>query len=64
MAGVSVPLHAAEHYYLITEPIEGIHRDLPIVEDPDIFAYVREEAGGKLMVGMFEPVAGPRNNFV
>jgi len=59
MAGVSVPLHAAEHYYLITEPIEGIHRDLPIVEDPDLFAYFREEAGGKLMVGMFEPVAGP-----
>ena len=59
MAGVNVPLHAAEHYYLITEPIEGIHRDLPIVEDPDLFAYFREEAGGKLMVGMFEPVAGP-----
>ena len=59
MAGVNVPLHAAEHYYLITEPIEGLHRDLPIVEDPDLFGYFREEAGGKLMVGMFEPVAGP-----
>jgi len=34
MAGVNVPLHAAEHYYLITEDMEGIHRDLPIVEDP------------------------------
>ncbi|GAG19886.1 unnamed protein product, partial [marine sediment metagenome] len=59
MAGVNVPLHASEHYYLITEPIEGVHRELPIVEDPDLFAYFREEAGGKLMVGMFEPVAGP-----
>ncbi len=58
MAGVAVPLHAAEHYYLITEPIEGMHRDLPIVEDPDLFAYYREEMGG-LMLGMFEPVAGP-----
>jgi len=58
MAGVKVPLYAAEHYYLITEPIEGIHRDLPIVEDPDLFAYYREEMGG-LMLGMFEPVAGP-----
>ena len=58
LAGVNIPLHAAEHYYLITEAMEGIHRDLPIVEDPDLFAYFREEGGG-LMLGMFEPVAGP-----
>lgn len=58
MAGVNVPLHAAEHYYLITELIEGMHRDLPIVEDPTRYAYYREETGG-LMVGVFEPVAGP-----
>jgi glycine cleavage system aminomethyltransferase T/glycine/D-amino acid oxidase-like deaminating enzyme len=58
MAGVSVPLHAAEHYYLITEPIDGIHPDLPIVEDPDRFAYYREEVGA-LLIGFFEPVAKP-----
>lgn len=58
MAGVNVPLQAAEHYYLVTEPIDGLHRDLPIVEDPDLFAYYREEMGG-LMLGMFEPVASP-----
>jgi len=58
MAGVKVPLHAAEHYYLITEPIEGLHRDLPIVEDPTRYAYYREEVGG-LMLGLFEPVSGP-----
>ncbi len=58
MAGVNVPLHAAEHYYLITEPIDGMKRDMPIVEDPDLFAYYREEMGG-LMLGLFEPVAGP-----
>jgi 4-methylaminobutanoate oxidase (formaldehyde-forming) len=58
MAGVRVPLHAAEHYYLITEPIEGIYRDMPIVEDPDLFAYYRDEMGG-LMLGLFEPVAKP-----
>jgi len=58
MAGVNVPLHAAEHYYLVTEPIEGLHRDLPIVEDPDLFAYYREEMGG-LMLGLFEPVGKP-----
>ncbi len=58
LAGVSVPLHASEHYYLITEPIAGLHPDLPIVEDPSRYAYYREEVGG-LMIGLFEPVAGP-----
>jgi len=58
MAGVNVPLHAAEHYYLITEPIDGMHRDLPIVDDPARYAYYREEVGG-LMIGLFEPVAAP-----
>ena len=58
MAGVNVPLHAAEHYYLITEPMEGMRRDMPIVEDPDLFAYYRDEMGG-LMLGLFEPVAKP-----
>ena len=58
MAGVNVPLHAAEHYYLITEDMPGIHRDLPIVEDPDLYTYFRDEGGG-LMLGMFEPIAAP-----
>jgi heterotetrameric sarcosine oxidase gamma subunit len=58
MAGVNVPLHAAEHYYLITEPIKGVPRDLPILDDPARFAYYREETGG-LMIGLFEPVAAP-----
>jgi heterotetrameric sarcosine oxidase gamma subunit len=58
MAGVNVPLHAAEHYYLITEPIEGVHPDLPIVEESGAYAYFREEMGG-LLLGVFEPVAGP-----
>ena len=58
MAGVDVPLQAAEHYYLITEPIEGVTSDLPILEDVDRYAYYREEVGG-LMLGIFEPVAVP-----
>ncbi len=56
MAGVSLPLQAAEHYYLITDDMTGMHRDLPILEDPDSFAYYREEVGS-LMIGLFEPVA-------
>ena len=58
MAGVNVPLQAAEHYYMITEPIEGVSADLPILEDVDRYAYFREEVGG-LMLGLFEPVAVP-----
>jgi len=56
MAGVNLPLQAAEHYYLITDDMDGMHRDLPIMEDPDSYAYYREEMGS-LMIGLFEPVA-------
>lgn len=52
--GVSVPLQAAEHYYLLTEPIAGAHPDMPVVEDPATYTYVREEGGG-LLFGLFEP---------
>ncbi len=56
--GVNVPLQSAEHYYLITEKIDGISRDWPVLEDPGSYGYFREEGGG-LMVGMFEPVCAP-----
>lgn len=58
MAGVSVPLQSAEHYYIILEGIEGVHRDLPVLEDPNVYGYFREEGGG-MMVGLFEPVGAP-----
>ncbi|MEH6650591.1 MAG: FAD-dependent oxidoreductase [Motiliproteus sp.] len=60
MAGVNLPLQAAEHYYLITDEMVGMHRDLPVLEDPDSYAYYREEVGG-MMIGLFEPVAKPWN---
>ena len=56
--GVSIPLQAAEHYYLLTEQIPGISRDWPVLEDPSHYGYFREEGGG-LMLGMFEPVCAP-----
>jgi len=56
--GVTIPNQAAEHYYLITEPIDGITNDLPVLEDPSCYAYYREEGGG-LMVGLFEPDCKP-----
>ncbi|MXQ07482.1 FAD-dependent oxidoreductase [Alphaproteobacteria bacterium GH1-50] len=59
-AGLNLPLQAAEHYYLITEPIEGVTRDLPLLEDAHSWAYFREEVGG-LLVGLFEPDAAPWN---
>ena len=58
LAGVNVPLHAAEHYYLITEPIEGVTSDYPVMSDLDRYAYYREETGG-LLLGLFEPVSAP-----
>ncbi len=57
-SGVSVPLHAAEHFYLVTEPIEGLTPDLPMLRCPDERTYVREDAG-KLLIGFLEPVAKP-----
>ena len=59
-AGVTIPLQAAEHYYLITEPIEGVSGNWPVIEDPASFGYFREETGG-LMIGLFEPEAAPWN---
>ena len=58
MAGVTIPLQAAEHYYLITEPFEGMHGDLPVLEDPSSYGYFREEGAG-LMIGLFEAVCAP-----
>lgn len=57
-AGINLPLQAAEHYYLITEDIEGLSRKLPVLEDPSTYTYYREEVGG-LMLGLFEPGAAP-----
>jgi len=57
-AGSRVPLHAAEHYYMITEPLDGMTANLPVLRDMDNYAYYREETG-KLMLGLFEPEAMP-----
>lgn len=57
-AGVSVPLHAAEHFYIVTEPIKQLPGNLPVLRVYDECAYYKEDAG-KLLVGCFEPVAKP-----
>ncbi len=60
LAGVSIPLQPAEHYYLLTEPIEGVDGGWPVLEDPANYGYYREEGGG-LMLGLFEPACAPWN---
>ena len=58
LAGVTVPLHSAEHFYVVTEEVAGTQPDLPIMRDPDGWTYFKEEVGG-LVVGGFEPDAKP-----
>jgi glycine cleavage system aminomethyltransferase T/glycine/D-amino acid oxidase-like deaminating enzyme len=58
VAGVSVPLQAAEHYYLLTDTVPGMDQDLPVIEDPDNYGYYRPEGDG-MLVGLFEPVGAP-----
>ena len=57
MVGASVPLHACEHFYIVTESIEGLTQ-LPVLRVPDECAYYKEDAG-KILLGAFEPKAKP-----
>ena len=56
-AGVNVPLHACEHFYIVTEPIAGLTR-LPVLRVPEESAYYKEDAG-KMLLGAFEPHSKP-----
>ncbi|HET7016906.1 MAG TPA: FAD-dependent oxidoreductase [Streptosporangiaceae bacterium] len=58
LAGVHVPLQAAEHYYLLTDTVAGMDQDLPVIEDPESYGYYRPEGDG-MLVGLFEPVGAP-----
>jgi 4-methylaminobutanoate oxidase (formaldehyde-forming) len=58
LAGVNIPNQSAEHYYLITDKIKDLPKDLPVLEDPASHGYIREEVGG-LMIGLFEPICAP-----
>ncbi|HUR87925.1 MAG TPA: FAD-dependent oxidoreductase [Ramlibacter sp.] len=58
LAGVNVPLYSAEHFYVVTGRIDGVHPMLPVMRDPDSYIYYKEEVGG-LVMGGFEPTAKP-----
>ena len=57
MAGVNVPLHACEHFYIVTEPVKELTQ-LPVLRVPDECAYYKEDAG-KFLLGAFEPISKP-----
>ena len=56
-SGVTLPLHACEHFYLVTEPVPGLGT-MPTLRVPDECAYYKEDAG-KMLLGAFEPRAKP-----
>jgi heterotetrameric sarcosine oxidase gamma subunit len=58
-AGVPVPLHAAEHVWVMTEPLERRLSDFPFVRDLDGYVYIRGYQD-RLVVGAFEPRGKPR----
>ena len=58
MAGVEVPVWPCEHFYLLTEPIDGIEGNVPSLSDHDGHLYIRDDSGG-LLIGCFEPLGKP-----
>ncbi|MEK9672557.1 MAG: FAD-dependent oxidoreductase [Rhodospirillaceae bacterium] len=56
--GVTLPLHACEHFYIVTEPMAEVTPDLPVFRCYDEHAYYKEDAG-KMLLGAFEPVGKP-----
>ena len=58
MCGVNIPLHAAEHFYIVTQELEGVTRGLPTLRDPGSHTYFKEEVGA-ILAGFFEPNAKP-----
>ena len=54
LAGVSVPLRAVKHQYVITEKIAGVTPGMATIRDPDRRTYFKEEVGG-LAFGGYEP---------
>lgn len=56
--GVSLPLQAAEHFFAVTESIEGFDPAVPFIRVPDEGTYYKED-NGKLLFGCLEKQAKP-----
>jgi glycine cleavage system aminomethyltransferase T/glycine/D-amino acid oxidase-like deaminating enzyme len=59
--GVSIPLYPAEHFYIITEPLKDLPKDIPVLRDFDDSLYLKEDAG-KMLIGIFEDKSIPAFN--
>ena len=57
LAGVTVPLVAMAHEYLVLEP-SGLPTDMPTMRDPSLLVYFRPESGG-LIMGGYERTCAP-----
>ena len=55
---VGIPLHACEHYYLVTEAIDNLPSDLPVLRSYCDGTYFKEDAG-KLLFGFAHNHAKP-----
>jgi 4-methylaminobutanoate oxidase (formaldehyde-forming) len=55
---IHLPLHAAEHFYLVTEPLQSFRTMRPTLRVPDEQVYYKYDAG-KLLLGCFELEAKP-----
>ena len=56
--GFSIPLYPAEHFYIITEAISDLPKNIPVLRDFNESLYLKEEAG-KMLIGIFEPKSIP-----
>ncbi len=59
--GVSVPLYPAEHFYVITEAMNDLPKNIPVLRDFDDSLYLKEDAG-KMLIGIFEGKSIPAFN--
>jgi 4-methylaminobutanoate oxidase (formaldehyde-forming) len=53
-SGITIPLVPTRHQLFVTEPIDGVHADLPIIRIADAAVYVRPCEGGLLWGGYEE----------
>ena len=59
--GFSIPLYPAEHFYVITEPIKDLPKNIPVLRDFNDSLYLKEDAG-KMLIGIFEGKSIPAFN--
>ncbi len=58
---INIPLYPAEHFYVITEPINDLPKNIPVLRDFDDSLYLKEDAG-KMLIGIFESKSIPAFN--